>query len=78
MQTIELKRCVEMTSKLHLLGVLLILVMIASSTIVVIYALAYTPLPENERTLNAYATFESTCSYRGYNRSECLLIWSGR
>lgn len=32
----------------------------------------------NEQTLNAYATFESTCSYRGYDRSECLQIWSGR
>lgn len=32
----------------------------------------------NEQTLNAYATFESTCNYRGYDRSECLLIWSGR
>lgn len=32
----------------------------------------------NEQTLNAYATFESTCYYRGYDRNECLLIWSGR
>jgi hypothetical protein len=32
----------------------------------------------NEQTLNAYAAFESTCSYRGYDRDECLLIWSGR
>lgn len=35
-------------------------------------------ISENEQTLNAYATFESTCSYRGYDRSECLQIWGGR
>lgn len=32
----------------------------------------------NEQTLNAYATFENRCHYRGYDRSECLQIWSGR
>lgn len=32
----------------------------------------------NGQTLNAYATFESACHYRGYDRNECLLIWSGR
>lgn len=37
-----------------------------------------THISPNEQTLNAYATFESTCAYRGYDRDECLQIWSGR
>jgi len=48
--------------------------------IVCVYVIFFEPneISPNEQTLNAYAAFESTCSYRGYDRDECLLIWSGR
>lgn len=72
---------IRMDNKMQLLISLFVILMIAIYAVIVVYALAYEPferLPENERILNAYATFESTCAYRGYDRDECLQIWSGR
>lgn len=67
-----------MINKTQLLGIFLLVVMFVLSVVNVVYVFSHQSLPQNELTLNAYATFESTCHYRGYDRNECLLIWSGR
>lgn len=67
-----------MINKIQLLGVFLLVVMFVLSVVIAVYAFSHQSLSPNEQTLNAYATFESTCHYRGYDRNECLLIWSGR
>ena len=57
-----------------LVGIVLIIFSLFNATGV----LGFETISPNEQTLNAYATFESNCHYRGYDRNECLLIWSGR
>jgi hypothetical protein len=62
---------------------LILSLMLATIVLVVLGGLfsVYINRPEispNEQTLNQYAAFEGTCSYRGYDRDECLLIWIGR